>query len=431
MADSIRKCFDVLVVGAGPAGLAAAASAAECGAKTAILDNNSEVGGQIWRGESLRPHSEVSKWLAKLRASRAEVICGASVVHHNLEDQTIFAEASDDLLEIAFSKLILATGARERLLPFPGWTMPNVMAAGGLQAMVKSGLPILGKRVIVAGSGPLLLAVAAHLQKRGAIVLGICEQASWSALARFSVALLSDSQKFRQAFALQRVLRGVPFWPNTWPLRANGDPKLESVTLSRNGKVHEIACDYLACGFHLVPNTELACLLGCRLKNGFVEVDELQQTSVSNIFCAGEPAAISGLETALLTGQIAGMAAAGQPGNAHELQRKWRKSRRFVEKLDATFTLRPELKALADPETIICRCEDVTHGRASQYRSWRDAKNQTRCGMGPCQGRICGPLTQFLYGWHPESVRPPIFPVRLQHLAKMVTVPAETIGDLQ
>jgi len=90
--------------------------------------------------------------------------------------------------------------------------------------------------------------------------------------------------------------------------------------------------------------------------------------------------------------------------------------RRFAEALDRTFALRPELKALASAETIVCRCEDVKHGQLAQHRSWRDAKLHTRCGMGPCQGRICGPAAQFLLGWTPESVRPPIFPVALENL---------------
>ncbi|HEX4231551.1 MAG TPA: FAD/NAD(P)-binding oxidoreductase [Bryobacteraceae bacterium] len=416
MADPIRKHFEVLVIGTGPAGLAAAASAADQGAKAGILDDNPDLGGQIWRGESSYPNSDASKWAAKLRASNVEVLCGTHAVHHDLTSRTVFAEGCDALFEIRYEKLILATGARERLLPFPGWTLPNVMAAGGLQAMVKSGLPIAGKRVVVAGSGPLLLAVAAYVRKRGAKVLAICEQASWNALAHFTLALFSQPGKIAQALTLQRQLRGVPFSPNTWPIRALGKERLEATVLCRNGTTIEIACDYLACGFHLIPNTELASLFGCRLRNGFVDVDPLQQTSVPGVYCVGEPTGI-GLERSLLEGQIAGIAAAGKTERTRDLRRKWYKPQGFAKNLDKAFALRPELKALPDNDTIICRCEDVTHERAVRHTSWRDAKNQTRCGMGPCQGRICGPATQFLYDWHPDSVRPPIFPVRVQSLA--------------
>jgi NADPH-dependent 2,4-dienoyl-CoA reductase/sulfur reductase-like enzyme len=426
MAEKTRKHFDVLVVGGGPAGLAAATSAAVRGARVGILDDNPDLGGQIWRGESSHPNSDASKWAAKLRVSNVEILCGAHAVHHDLRSRTIFAEERDAFFEISFEKLILATGARERFLPFPGWTLPNAMAAGGLQAMVKSGLPIAGKRVVVAGTGPLLLAVASHLRKRGAKVLAICEQASWNALATFVLGIFGQPSKMGEALMLQRQIRSIPFWPNTWPIRALGKERLETIVLSRNGATIEIACDYLACGFHLVPNTELASLFGCRLRNGFVEVDELQQTSIPGVYCAGEATGIGGLERSLLEGQIAGMAADGKAEQTRELRRKWRKSQSFAKKLEKAFRLRSELKALPDSDTIVCRCEDVTHGSAAQHTSWRDAKNQTRCGMGPCQGRVCGPASQFLYDWQPESVRPPVFPARVRNLAAI-----KDIGELQ
>jgi NADPH-dependent 2,4-dienoyl-CoA reductase/sulfur reductase-like enzyme len=429
--EKTLKHFEVLVVGAGPAGLATAASAANAGANVGVLDDNPDVGGQIWRNERSRRNSETSKWATKLSAGKAEVLCGTTVVHHDLKSQTIFAEQCDGLFEVGFSKLIIATGARERFLPFPGWTLPNVMAAGGLQAMVKSGLPIAGKRVVLAGTGPLLLAVAAYLRKHGANVLVICEQTSRNALIGFAASLFRQPGKLAEALAIEREIRPIPFWSNSWPVRALGNEKLNGVILSRSGKLNELACDYLACGFHLVPNIELASLLGCRLKNGYVEVDQLQQTSVPDVFCAGEPTGIGGLEISLIEGQIAGLAATGKAGHTQDLRRKWQRSQSFAKNLERAFRLRPELKALPDRDTIVCRCEDVTHGRLAQYKSWRDAKNQTRCGMGPCQGRVCGPATQFLYGWQQESIRPPILPVRLQNLAGMVSAQSKSTGEFQ
>jgi NADPH-dependent 2,4-dienoyl-CoA reductase/sulfur reductase-like enzyme len=192
---------------------------------------------------------------------------------------------------------------------------------------------------------------------------------------------------------------------------------VQSVVISRGGKHEEIACDYLACGFHLVPNTALAVLLGCRLQNGFVQVDEFQRTSQPNVFCAGEPTGIGGVDLSLIEGQIAGLAVIGKEDGTRDLFSARRKLRSFAEALDRTFALRPELKALASAETIVCRCEDVKYEHLTEHRSWRAAKLHTRCGMGPCQGRVCGPATQFLLGWTPDSVRPPIFPVALQNLA--------------
>ncbi len=416
MPEHIRKQFDVLVVGAGPAGLAAAAAASECGARTAVVDDNPALGGQIWRGQLLEKNSGITGWAAKLRERRVENLCGAYVTHGNVEKRTLFAQTQDALLVLGYSKLILATGAREGFLPFPGWTLLNVMGAGGLQAMVKSGLPIGGKRVVVAGTGPLLLAVAAHLRQRGADIRIVCEQAAWTALAGFALSLWSQPAKIREAFALKRKLISIPFAANSWPMRARGKEALESVVVSRNGTAQEIACDYLACGFHLVPNSELAALLGCRMRHGCAEVDECQESSVSDVFCAGELTGIGGLELSLIEGQIAGLAAAGRRDRARSLGKRRQALQSFARKLESTFQLRHELKSLPDDSTIVCRCEDVTHARLTQQTSWRAAKLHTRCGMGPCQGRVCGPATQFLFGWAPDSVRPPIFPARFQSL---------------
>jgi D-hydroxyproline dehydrogenase subunit alpha len=180
-----------------------------------------------------------------------------------------------------------------------------------------------------------------------------------------------------------------------------------------------VACDYLACGFHLVPNTELAQLLGCQMRDGYVQVDEFQQSSLAGVFCAGEPTSIGGLELSLIEGQIAGLAAAGRRQEATRHFKQREKLQGFAKALHRAFSLRPELQSLARPETIVCRCEDVPHGRLAVHKSWRAAKLQTRCGMGPCQGRICGPATEFLFQWKPDSVRPPIFPAQLKHMTWM------------
>jgi NADPH-dependent 2,4-dienoyl-CoA reductase/sulfur reductase-like enzyme len=416
--DSQRR-FDVLVIGGGPAGMAAAVRAAECGVEVGIVDDNATLGGQIWRGESDDgENQDAIRWSEMLRTAGVTKLCGKRVFDQP-EARVLFAEGDDDLCELRYRNLILATGARERFLPFPGWTLPNVMGAGGLQAMVKSGLPIRGKRVLVGGTGPLLLAVAAYLRKHGAEIAIICEQASWSMLAGFSMAVLAQPAKIAQGVQLKRELAGVPFAANSWPLAARGQQELESVTISRRGKSETIECDYLACGFHLVPNLELQQLLGCQIREGYVHVDEFQRTTVEGVFCAGEPTGIGGVELAIIEGQIAGLAAGGGLEKARLLFRDRDKRRRFARRLDQTFRLRPELKNLPSAETLVCRCEDVSYSRLQQQTSWRSAKLQTRCGMGPCQGRVCGPATQFLFKWEPDSVRPPVFPARVESLAAL------------
>ena len=414
MGRSLYVC-DVLVVGAGPAGLAAAWRTAQSGLRVSLVDDNPAAGGQIWRGEQAKPSSaEAQEWFERIRSVDIQMINGARVFQQP-EAGTILAESSQGVIELKYQSLVLATGARERFLPFPGWTLPNVMGAGGLQALVKTGLPIDGKRVAVAGSGPLLLAVTAYLRGRGADVLLIAEQASSLQLVQFTVGLFS---KRSQAFALKRQLKGVPYRSGCWVLAAHGEEKLERVTLFRGGKRWNVACDYLACGFHLVPNTELAELLGCAVDRGRVGVDEFQQTTVPQVYSAGETTGIGGLELSLVEGEIAGLAAADKREAARKLFPIREKHRKFADLLNRTFALREELKHLAAPETIVCRCEDVTFERLRSHSSWRSAKLQTRCGMGPCQGRVCGGAVEFLFGWRAESVRPPALPVRVESLIR-------------
>jgi NADPH-dependent 2,4-dienoyl-CoA reductase/sulfur reductase-like enzyme len=225
----------------------------------------------------------------------------------------------------------------------------------------------------------------------------------------------------KQGFSLRKELSGVPFVANSWPVSTEGGGKLEAVNIRRGQAIGKVSCDYLACGFHLLPNTELAALVGCRIQDEYVEVDSVQQTSVPGVYCAGEPTGIGGVELSLLEGQIAGFAAAGRSENAKEMFHTRDKLNRFAKILNRTFSLRAELKSLPHPETVVCRCEDVTYDRLQPLTSWRSAKLHTRCGMGPCQGRICGPATRFLFNWRPDSVRPPIFPTRFENLAAPAT----------
>lgn len=411
-----QQSTEVLVIGGGPAGLAAASCAAQSGARVAIVDDNPHLGGQIWRGEQQHPaNPEAAQWLQRVRAANVEFIAGARVFDQPAQG-VLLAETFEGVLELRYQKLILALGARERFLPFPGWTLPNVMGAGGLQALVKSGLPIVGKKVVVAGTGPLLLAVAAYLHQHGAQVLLIAEQAPQSQLLAFGLGLWRTPGKIVQALQLKRELAGIPHRMNCWPVAATGNGKLERVTLQDGAKSREVACDYLACGFHLVPNIELAVLLGCALQDGVVRVNDEQETSVANVYCAGEATGIGGLELSLVEGQIAGYAAAGQSAQARALLAERGKQQRFADALNRAFALREELRHLPDAETIICRCEDVSFARVQAQTNWRAVKLHTRCGMGPCQGRVCGAAVEFLLGWQPESVRPPAFPVKVGSL---------------
>jgi NADPH-dependent 2,4-dienoyl-CoA reductase/sulfur reductase-like enzyme len=409
---------DVAVVGAGPAGIAAAVTAAESSRAVALIDDNPNPGGQIWRkGVGSQNSSDAAMWFERLAKSRVQVMRGARVIH--AEGSELQIETDDSISPLQFEKLVLATGARELFLPFPGWTLPNVVGAGGLQALVKCGLDVTRKRVVIAGTGPLLLAVAAYLCAHGAEVVCICEQASMSALASFTAAAVRFPAKISEAVKLRIASRKASYRTNAWPIAAIGKERLEAVRISENGRFHEIPCDYLACGFHLVANTELAQLMGCQLHDGFVATDEFQQTSLPNLYCAGEPTGIGGMELSVLEGRIAGHAATNNKNEASRLFADRARYRKLAAAMQRAFRIRPELKDLPAEDTLVCRCEDIALGRIRKHTSWKAAKLRTRCGMGPCQGRICGPTAQFLFGWSIAASRPPVFPARCSSLAAL------------
>ncbi|MGH9487281.1 MAG: FAD-dependent oxidoreductase [Terriglobales bacterium] len=396
-----RRQSDVLVVGAGPAGLAAATAVLHAGQRVIVVDDNPEAGGQIWRygGPAFSPSIELH--------------CQTRILDQPAPG-LLRAETPAGTVDFAYTKLLLATGARERFLPFPGWTLPHVLGAGGLQAMVKAGLPIAAKRVVVAGTGPLLPLVASYLRQHGAKIVAIAEQAEARVLTKFLSTL--PPAKILELMKLAPVLAGVPVWTSTWPAEAHPG----GVTLNRWGRPKTIPCDYLACGFHLVPNIELALLLGCLTQNGCVVVNDQQQTSVPDVYCAGEPTGVGGVELAQAEGTIAGLAAAGVPAAspAYVKPRKRREHyQRFAEHLDEVCTLRPELRDLPTNDTIVCRCEDVTWDALAGEGDRRQAKLLTRCGMGACQGRVCGAACEFLLGWSAPAVRPPISPATVAALA--------------
>lgn len=417
----MNSSFDTLVIGAGPAGIAAAVTAAECGLRVGLVDDNPAAGGQIWRGGA-HLAAPAKHWLERLEASRVTRLQGWRVFDSPRQG-VLAAErngggSKGEIALLQSDRLILATGARERFLPFTGWTLPNVMGAGGLDAMVRGGLPIAGKRVVVAGTGPLLLAVAAHLTARGARIVTICEQAPLLQLMPLALHLFKAPGKLKQGIGYRWATRQSRYLTHCHVVAAHGTEQLQAVELRCGNRQWTRECDYLACGFHLVPNTELAVLLGCRLDDGFVVTDELLRTSQPSVWCAGEPNGIGGVELSLLEGQMAGFAVAGRQRDAQSLLPQRRAALQFVRVLKHACELDTKLRTLASDSTIVCRCEDVRAGELRAHHDWRGAKLHTRCGMGPCQGRICAGATDFLFGWRDDSVRAPIFPVRVSSLAE-------------
>ena len=408
-----RMHASILVAGAGPAGMAACWAAARSGAQVTLIDSNPLPGGQIWRGA--KPMDRLSKrWLDRFANNVPGTIVVARIVSAEPENKKLLAELpGSGSIAITYDKLILATGARERFLPFPGWTLPGVVGAGGLQALVKSGLDIRGKRVVLAGSGPLLLAVADLLRGNDANVVLIAEQATGASVRRFGLKLAASPDKLAQALALWARLAAIPYLTDCWVESTEGTEGLRRVRVRQGERRWTVDCDYLGTGFGLVPNAELAQLLGCETSPAGVTVDEFQETNASGVYCAGEAAGIGGVDKSVVEGSIAGYAAAGDEDAARALFGQRAGTHQFAEAMEEAFVLRDELRSLATPETIVCRCEDVTLAEMSGHECWRDAKLQSRCGMGRCQGRICGPVAGFLKGWPPAPAKSPIYPARV------------------
>lgn len=414
-----REHAEVLVVGAGPAGLCAARAAAEHSVRVVLLDDNPRPGGQIWRGD----HRERDRLIDALAHRRVTTWSNCRVVAL-LDARTLLVERSGSPAAIAYDRLILATGARERFVPFPGWHTPNVVGLGGLQALIKSGLTLRGQSVVLAGTGPLLLAVAATAKRAGARIECVAEQASLSAAARFSTELLRHPSKIGQAVGMLASGLAPRLRFGTWPTRVHGKRSVERVDLvDDRGRTQSLTCNWLACAYGLVPNLELARLLGCEIEDEAIAVDEHLATSVEHVFACGEATGIAGVDAARLEGTLAGHAAAGHNQQADSLVAARRRHVSFGRAIDRAFALDPRLRELADDDTLLCRCEDVRVGdvRSRTHASWRGAKLHTRCGMGPCQGRVCGPAAAFLFDTPPSGVRPPVFPTSVAVLASVTT----------
>lgn len=431
----------IAVVGAGPAGIAAAVAARACGAHVLLLDDNPDVGGQVWRRVEGGP---AGVWRERVKQSGAEIRTGVTVFDAERTDGRVRlrCESAAGPGVVDLERVVLATGARELFLPFPGWTLPGVFGVGGLQALVKNGLDVRGKRIVVGGTGPLLLAVAAFLNERGAKVELIAEQAERSGLLGFAGAMLGQPGKLWQGAKLRASIIDVEYRFGAWITEARGEGRVRQAVLN-DGRVIDV--DAVACGFGLVGNTQLAQVLGAEIGTrhlalgtgegrtgaqkvqtadlktgpwqGRVVVDDLMRTSVEGVLCAGEPIGIGGVETSLVEGTMAGYAAAGREELARGLIPRRRRERAFAAAMERAFALREEVLRLARPETVVCRCEDVTMARIASCDHWRGAKLLTRCGMGPCQGRVCGAAVEAMMGWAVRDVRPPVFPVSMNALS--------------
>ncbi|HEY3772009.1 MAG TPA: NAD(P)/FAD-dependent oxidoreductase [Solirubrobacteraceae bacterium] len=434
---------DVAVIGAGPAGVSGAVTAADAGCRVAVLDLGARPGGQYWRhgDPSLGPpvpgmHHGWRTFTA-LR-DRFDAHRRAGTIDYRPEHavwqlqrhtggfavRATAGERDPAPCTVGARTVLVATGAYDRHVPFPGWTLPGVMAVGGAQALLKGSHVSPGRRVVVAGTGPFLLSVADGLLRAGTRVVAVVEANLARAYARELRSVAAVPEKLAEAagYAASLARHRVPYLTGHAVVRADGPDRVRTVTVEAidrswrplRGRGQMLECDTLAVGFGFVAQLELLLELGCGTRldaagSFIVETDVRQRTSVAGVYAAGEPTGVGGADLAVAEGALAGEAAAESLGRVGGLdtaaggraRRQRRRLRAFARTLAAAHPVPDGWQSWADADTQICRCEEVTVGEVSAAvalgaRDARAVKLLARPGMGWCQGRICGPAVASL-----------------------------------
>jgi D-hydroxyproline dehydrogenase subunit alpha len=439
----------VVILGAGPAGLAAAQAALARGAEVTLLDEGERAGGQFWRHHDGLTDSRMQhQWprFERLRGAleRAGVHEQASVWRVEADgDLRVHAligpadSAGRSAFAVEADALVIATGAHDRALPVPGWTLPGVVTAGGAQALAKRDGVAPGRRTVVAGAGPFLLPVASSIGLAGGTVAEVVEAADLAGIARgwgrrpWRLAGSAGKAGELAGYVGDLLRHRTPYRSGSAVTRIHGDRVVEAVTVQRidaewrpiPGTERVVDCDSVALGHGFTPRLEAAIQAGCAVSPGrFVEVDDRQATTVPGVFAAGEVTGIAGADAALAEGAVAGFVAAGGALDDPRLRRILGARRRmhdFAERL-ATHAIRPGWTAWLDDDTIVCRCESVTRARIAEYAdaSSRGMRLATRAGLGACQGRTCGRSVEALVAASVDyDQRPVLSSIRIGELA--------------
>ncbi|WP_106972893.1 MULTISPECIES: FAD-dependent oxidoreductase [Streptomyces] len=440
---------DLVVVGAGPAGMAAAATALDGGLRVVLVDSGAAPGGQFWRHPPLHaqgtlPTAGLHHGLRTYRALRATLSAHRRtgrltlLLNHHVwttarEDDGFTVHAVDRTrapeerpVVLRAPALLVATGAYDRQLPFPGWDLPGVLTAGGLQSLLKGGGVVTGRRVVLGGTGPFLLPVAAALAARGAEVVAVCEAAAPSAWLRHPVPLLRNPAKWAEAARYGGTLarHRVPVRTRTAIVGAEGEQGRVAVVRTASldvdgsplpGTERRIEADTVGVGWGFVPQLDLLLPLGCDLADAgdgtmATAVDDGQRTTVPGLYTAGETCGVGGAALAVSEGRVAAvsvltdLSAPGLP-NARRLAAERAavaRHRAFARAMAQAHPLPPAWPAWLTDDTPVCRCEEVTAGAVRSAHAddaasdHRQVKQLTRAGMGWCQGRMCGPAVHCL-----------------------------------
>lgn len=459
------KTYDLIVVGGGPAGMSAATEAANHGLHTAMIDEQPAVGGQIYRAVDdvvtrrandlplLGDEYAYGKTITDaFRASDAEHISDQTVWQLG-QDGSIWSSDGAKAQAYQAKNIILATGALERPVPVPGWTLPGVMTAGAAQILLKSAGMIPDGKIVIAGSGPLLLLVADQLIKAGADIQAVVDTTGPMDYVRGSPHLLRATKSWpylQKGLKLKRAIKAakVPVFTSAKDIRVYGEGRAQRVTFSANGLRRTIDVSTVLLHQGVVPNTQASRQL--RLTHGwhktqrywYPNVDEWGQSDVPAIFVAGDGAGVFGARPAEIKGRLSALQIAHMQGRlsisrrdefAAPLSNELQDHTSIRPMLDAVFVPPRDILNPPDDLTIVCRCEEVTAGNIrSAAALGAQGPNQLkafyRTGMGPCQGRMCGlSVTEILAASHNKSpedigayrIRPPLKPLTLAELADM------------
>lgn len=459
----------VAIVGGGPAGVRAAAVLAEAGLRPVLIDEGTRIGGQVYRqpppGRERSLSAQYGFEAGKARAlferfaalrDRIDHRPGTLVWH--IEGGRLHLLQAGAAGSLRADAMILASGAAERVLPFPGWTLPGVFTLGAAQLALKAQATLIGPRVVLAGSGPLLYLVAWQYLKAGAQVLAVLDAAASDAPRRALPGLLArPAMVAKGAWYLARLrLAGVPVRRGVTVLRAEGEGRVQRLHWQQSGREQSIDCDAVAFGHGLRSETQLADLAGCAFAWDELDQawlprrDDAGRTSVAGVYLAGDGAGIVGADAAELAGERAALAVLqdlGHPVDAARVEaiaRALRPHRRFREAIEVLSPPPADWAAQADDALVICRCEEVTAGelracvRDTGTRELNRLKALTRVGMGRCQGRMCGPAAARLVAQAAgcplaETGRlrsqPPVKPVPVVALGAVLARPALQVAE--
>jgi hydrogen cyanide synthase HcnB len=412
-----------VIVGAGPAGVRAAQTLVACGMRPVVVDEASRAGGQIYR----RPPANFLRTAQTLYGFEASRATAVHTAFDTLKGQIDFRpdslvwNAQSGLLDVLhgpsqtthqlpYQQLIVASGATDRVLPVPGWTLPGVYTLGGAQVALKFQGCAIGKQVVFMGTGPLLYLVAYQYAKAGVNVSAVLDTAKFSDQLAAMPALLTQPAVLMKGLYFVAWLRahGIALHSGVRPLRVEGDTRVQAVVWHDSRQEHTLACDAVGFGYALRSETQLADLLGCRFaftpqqRAHLPEQDAAGRSSVAGVYLAGDGAGIMGADAAEWAGERAALALLADNGvaintaRAQLLEQKLGRLQRFRTGLERAFPFPQDWAAQASDELVVCRCEHITAGelrhtvQSSGALEMNRLKALSRVGMGRCQGRMCG-----------------------------------------